>query len=84
MILYKLTFFSPRKSVEETSWMGYLTTYLPQQVTDVFNQGRAFSTAYLPSSGLKSTLAIATLVIFLYNFILSYYFIIKLKTWLID
>ncbi|KAK5641221.1 hypothetical protein RI129_009768 [Pyrocoelia pectoralis] len=49
---------SPRRSVEETSWMGYLTNYLPTQVTDVFNQGRAFTTAHLPFYGVRNVIAI--------------------------
>ncbi|XP_056638503.1 WD repeat domain phosphoinositide-interacting protein 2 isoform X2 [Diorhabda sublineata] len=52
---------SPRRSVEESSWMGYLTNYLPTQVTDVFTQGRAFATAYLPFCGVKNAIAIATI-----------------------
>nr|CAI5832708.1 unnamed protein product [Callosobruchus analis] len=50
---------SPRRSVEESSWMGYLTNYLPTQVTDVFNQGRAFATAHLPFSGVRNVISIA-------------------------
>ncbi|KAK4874624.1 hypothetical protein RN001_013984 [Aquatica leii] len=53
--------FSPRRSVEETSWMGYLTNYLPTQVTDVFNQGRAFTTAHLPYYGVRNVIAITTI-----------------------
>ncbi|XP_018323285.1 WD repeat domain phosphoinositide-interacting protein 2 isoform X2 [Agrilus planipennis] len=52
---------SPRRSVEESSWMGYLTNYLPSQVTDVFNQGRAFATAHLPFSDVRNTIAITTI-----------------------
>lgn len=52
--------FSPRRSVEESSWMGYLTNYLPTQVTDVFTQGRAFATAHLPFFGVKNFIAINT------------------------
>lgn len=52
---------SPRKSVEESSWMGYLSNYLPSQVTDVFNQGRAFMTAHLPFSGVRNVIAITTI-----------------------
>lgn len=52
---------SPRRSVEETSWMGYLTNYLPTQVTDVFNQGRAFTTAHLPYYGVRNVIAITTI-----------------------
>ncbi|KAK9703032.1 hypothetical protein QE152_g29568 [Popillia japonica] len=46
------------RSVDETSWMGYLSNYLPTQVTDVFNQGRAFQTAHLPFSGVRNVIAI--------------------------
>ncbi|KAL1497703.1 hypothetical protein ABEB36_008619 [Hypothenemus hampei] len=49
---------SPKKSVEETSWMGYFSTYLPTQVTGVFTQGRAFATAYLPFGGVKNVISI--------------------------
>ncbi|KAF2902094.1 hypothetical protein ILUMI_04082 [Ignelater luminosus] len=52
---------SPRRSVEESSWMGYLTNYLPTQVTDVFTQGRAFATAHLPFFGVKNFIAINTI-----------------------
>ncbi|XP_018563857.1 WD repeat domain phosphoinositide-interacting protein 2 isoform X2 [Anoplophora glabripennis] len=52
---------SPRRSVDESTWMGYLSTYLPTQVTDVFTQGRAFATAHLPFYGLKNVISIATI-----------------------
>ncbi|CAH1116420.1 unnamed protein product [Phaedon cochleariae] len=52
---------SPRRSVEESGWMGYLTTYLPSQVTDVFTQGRAFATAHLKMYGVKNVISIATI-----------------------
>ncbi|XP_050308496.1 WD repeat domain phosphoinositide-interacting protein 2 isoform X3 [Anthonomus grandis grandis] len=52
---------SPRKNVEEAGWMGYFSTYLPTQVTDVFNQGRAFATAYLPFGGVKNVISIANI-----------------------
>jgi len=38
--------------------MGYFSTYLPTQVTDVFTQGRAFATAYLPFAGVKNVISI--------------------------
>lgn len=58
--------FRPPQAPEETqSWMGYLTkavsasaNYLPSQVTDVFNQGRAFASVHLPFQGLKNVCAI--------------------------
>ncbi|XP_066256237.1 WD repeat domain phosphoinositide-interacting protein 2 isoform X2 [Euwallacea similis] len=49
---------SPKKSAEESSWMNYFSTYLPTQVTDVFTQGRAFATAYLPIGGVKNVISI--------------------------
>ncbi|XP_019865446.2 WD repeat domain phosphoinositide-interacting protein 2 isoform X3 [Aethina tumida] len=52
---------SPRRSVDESSWMGYLSNYLPTQVTDVFNQGRAFATAHLPISGVRNVISIVTI-----------------------
>ncbi|KAJ8948650.1 hypothetical protein NQ318_022718 [Aromia moschata] len=52
---------SPRRSVDESSWMGYLTNYLPSQVTDVFNQGRAFATVHLPFYGIRNVISIATI-----------------------
>ncbi|XP_017759497.1 PREDICTED: WD repeat domain phosphoinositide-interacting protein 2 isoform X3 [Eufriesea mexicana] len=55
-----------RQTPEESqTWMGYLTkavsasaNYLPSQVTDVFNQGRAFASVHLPFQGLKNVCAI--------------------------
>ncbi|CAG9773915.1 unnamed protein product [Ceutorhynchus assimilis] len=72
---------SPRKSVDESGWMGYLSTYLPTQVTDVFTQGRAFASAYLPFAGVKNVISIVFIqdglrllvatedgVLYIYNF----------------
>ncbi|XP_078037094.1 autophagy-related 18a isoform X2 [Augochlora pura] len=55
-----------RQTTEESqSWMGYLSkavsasaNYLPSQVTDVFNQGRAFASVHLPFQGLRNVCAI--------------------------
>nr|XP_033332935.1 WD repeat domain phosphoinositide-interacting protein 2-like isoform X2 [Megalopta genalis] len=55
-----------RQTTEESqTWMGYLSkavsasaNYLPSQVTDVFNQGRAFASVHLPFQGLKNVCAI--------------------------
>ncbi|XP_076671376.1 autophagy-related 18a isoform X2 [Andrena cerasifolii] len=55
-----------RQATEESqTWMGYLTkavsasaNYLPSQVTNVFNQGRAFASVHLPFQGLKNACAI--------------------------
>ncbi|XP_043465013.1 WD repeat domain phosphoinositide-interacting protein 2 isoform X2 [Leptopilina heterotoma] len=60
---------APQQQPEEAqSWMGYLTkavsasaNYLPSQVTDVFNQGRAFASVHLPFQGLKNVCAITTI-----------------------
>ncbi|KAL3274281.1 hypothetical protein HHI36_015686 [Cryptolaemus montrouzieri] len=46
------------QAADEGSWMGYLSTYLPTQVTDVFKQGRAFATAHMPFYGVKNVLGI--------------------------
>lgn len=53
----------------DDNWMGYfkstvasyLPYALPTQVTDVFNQGRAFASAMLPISGIKHACAITTI-----------------------
>lgn len=53
----------------DDNWMGYLKSTvvsylpyaLPTQVTDVFNQGRAFASAMLPISGIKHACAITTI-----------------------
>ncbi|XP_067643613.1 WD repeat domain phosphoinositide-interacting protein 2 isoform X2 [Eurosta solidaginis] len=46
-------------------WMGYLsktvTSYLPTQVTDVFSQGRAFTSVTLPEPGIRRMCAITTI-----------------------
>ncbi|KAJ8923019.1 hypothetical protein NQ315_001567 [Exocentrus adspersus] len=52
---------SPRRSVDESTWMGWMSTYLPTQVTDVFTQGRAFATVHLPFYGVKNVIAISTI-----------------------
>ncbi|XP_014295994.1 WD repeat domain phosphoinositide-interacting protein 2 isoform X3 [Microplitis demolitor] len=59
----------PKQAPDEAQgWMGYLTkavcasaNYLPSQVTDVFNQGRAFASVHLPFQGLKNVCAITTI-----------------------
>jgi autophagy-related protein 18 len=61
-----VNYFSPRQASEENQgWIGYLTkavsasaNYLPSQVTDVFNQGRAFASVHLPFQGLRNVCAI--------------------------
>nr|KAG5702778.1 hypothetical protein BaRGS_003652 [Batillaria attramentaria] len=56
-----------RPTEESSTWMGMMgqalkssATYLPVQVTDMFNQGRSFATAHLPNAGLKNVCTIAT------------------------
>ncbi|XP_017891108.1 WD repeat domain phosphoinositide-interacting protein 2 isoform X3 [Ceratina calcarata] len=63
----------PKEALKQTTeesqtWMGYLTkavsasaNYLPSQVTDVFNQGRAFASVHLPFQGLKNVCAITVI-----------------------
>ncbi|KAK7601658.1 hypothetical protein V9T40_009099 [Parthenolecanium corni] len=53
---------------ENQTWMGIFTravtasaTYLPTQVTDVFNQGRAYVSVHLPYSGMKNVCAVVTI-----------------------
>ncbi|PSN33782.1 WD repeat domain phosphoinositide-interacting protein 2 [Blattella germanica] len=59
----------PRQAPEENQgWMGWMSkavsvsaNYLPSQVTDVFNQGRAFASVHLPFQGLRNVCAITTI-----------------------
>ncbi|XP_075558198.1 autophagy-related 18a isoform X1 [Dermacentor variabilis] len=53
---------------EPGTWMGYLgkalmqsASYLPTQVTDVFNQGRSFATVHLPFSGVRTVCCLSTI-----------------------
>ena len=62
---YFVSFSKPQD--ESQGWMGYFgqalktsANYLPTQVTEMFNQGRAFAVSKLPSQGLKNVCAIAT------------------------
>uniref|UniRef100_A0A090X7C8 Putative wd-repeat protein n=1 Tax=Ixodes ricinus TaxID=34613 RepID=A0A090X7C8_IXORI len=54
-------------SEEPGTWMGYLgkallqsASYLPSQVTEVFNQGRAFASVHLPFCGVRTVCALIT------------------------
>lgn len=56
-----------RPQEEPTTWTGYFgkvlmasTSYLPSQVTEMFNQGRAFATVRLPFCGHKNICSLAT------------------------
>jgi autophagy-related protein 18 len=53
---------------DNQSWMGLIknavtasANYLPAQVTDVFNQGRAFVSVHLPYSGMKNVCAVVVI-----------------------
>lgn len=53
---------------DDGGWMGYLSkavtasaSYLPSQVTEVLNQGRAFATVHLPVPGLKGVCGLVTI-----------------------
>lgn len=66
--VFKLETPKDNKNEEPQSWMGYFgqalktsATYLPTQVTEMFNQGRAFATARLPSSGLINVCALSVI-----------------------
>lgn len=54
-------FHSPPMPEEQQGWMSFFSkavtasaNYLPTQVTDVFNQGRAVASIHLPFQGLKN------------------------------
>ncbi|XP_040355762.1 WD repeat domain phosphoinositide-interacting protein 2 isoform X2 [Ixodes scapularis] len=54
-------------SDEPATWMGYFgkalmqsASYLPSQVTEVFNQGRAFASVHLPFCGVRTVCALIT------------------------
>lgn len=66
--IFKLEVPKDKPTEEPQSWMGYLgkalmtpASYLPSQVTEVFNQGRAFAIVKLPFSGLKNVCALANI-----------------------
>lgn len=67
--IFKLESPKENKPIDETQgWMGYVgkalmssASYLPTQVTDMFNQGRAFANVHLPFSGLKNVCAITAI-----------------------
>lgn len=62
--------YSPQMPEEQQSWMSLFSkavtasaNYLPTQVTDVFNQGRAVASIHLPFQGLKNICTIVMYVI---------------------
>lgn len=66
--VFKLETQRDKSNEEPDGWMGYVSkalmssaSYLPSQVTDVFNQGRAFAIVKLPFAGLKNICALATI-----------------------
>ncbi|XP_072337048.1 WD repeat domain phosphoinositide-interacting protein 2 isoform X2 [Scyliorhinus torazame] len=66
--IFKLETQKEKPQEEPTTWTGYFgkvlmasTSYLPSQVTEMFNQGRAFATVRLPFSGHRNICALATI-----------------------
>uniref|UniRef100_H3AGJ9 WD repeat domain, phosphoinositide interacting 2 n=1 Tax=Latimeria chalumnae TaxID=7897 RepID=H3AGJ9_LATCH len=64
--IFKLETVKEKPQEEPTTWTGYFgkvlmasTSYLPSQVTEMFNQGRAFATVRLPFCGHKNICALA-------------------------
>lgn len=67
--MVNIIFHILRPADESNTWMSMMgqalkssATYLPVQVTDMFNQGRSFATAHLPVAGMKNVCTIATYV----------------------
>uniref|UniRef100_A0A224YIC2 Autophagy-related protein 18 n=1 Tax=Rhipicephalus zambeziensis TaxID=60191 RepID=A0A224YIC2_9ACAR len=59
---------SNRVPEEPGTWFGYLgkalvqgASYLPTQVTDVFNQGRSFATVHLPFQSVRTVCCLSTI-----------------------
>ncbi|XP_033749748.1 WD repeat domain phosphoinositide-interacting protein 2-like isoform X1 [Pecten maximus] len=66
--VFKLEIPKDRPQEEPQTWVGYFgqalkssATYLPSQVTEMFNQGRAFATSRLPTSGLRNVCALTVI-----------------------
>ncbi|XP_073218032.1 WD repeat domain phosphoinositide-interacting protein 2 isoform X2 [Lepidochelys kempii] len=66
--IFKLETVKEKPQEEPTTWTGYFgkvlmasTSYLPSQVTEMFNQGRAFATVRLPFCGHKNICTLATI-----------------------
>ncbi|XP_048520008.1 WD repeat domain phosphoinositide-interacting protein 2 isoform X2 [Dendroctonus ponderosae] len=50
-----------KKTIDEGTWMGMLSSYLPSSVTDTLstlNQDRAYATATLPCAGVKNVISL--------------------------
>jgi autophagy-related protein 18 len=65
--IFKLETVKEKPPEEPTTWTGYFgkvlmasTSYLPSQVTEMFNQGRAFATVRLPFCGHKNICSLTT------------------------
>ncbi|XP_069839678.1 WD repeat domain phosphoinositide-interacting protein 2 isoform X3 [Dendropsophus ebraccatus] len=66
--LFELRRGMKRPAEEPTTWTGYFgkvimasTSYLPSQVTEMFNQGRAFATVRLPFCGHRNICSLAVI-----------------------
>ncbi|XP_063790191.1 WD repeat domain phosphoinositide-interacting protein 2 isoform X2 [Pseudophryne corroboree] len=66
--IFKLETVKEKPAEEPTTWTGYFgkvimasTSYLPSQVTEMFNQGRAFATVRLPFCGHKNICSLAVI-----------------------
>lgn len=66
--IFKLEIVKEKPPEEPTTWTGYFgkvlmasTSYLPSQVTEMFNQGRAFATVRLPFCSHKNICSLATI-----------------------
>ncbi|XP_013408500.1 WD repeat domain phosphoinositide-interacting protein 2 [Lingula anatina] len=66
--IFKLETTKDKTQEEPHGWMDYVgqalktsAHYLPTQVTEMFNQGRAYATARLPVSGLRNVCALAAI-----------------------
>lgn len=64
--IFRLEGVREKPAEEPQSWVGYFgkalsttSQYLPQQVTEMFSQGRDFATVRLPFSGVKNVCALA-------------------------
>jgi len=76
--VFKLEKKEDRPTEEPHSWTGYVTSafkssasYLPTQVTEVFNQFRAFATCRLDQSGLRTICSLTTIQKVLYVLVVS-------------
>ncbi|XP_052825582.1 WD repeat domain phosphoinositide-interacting protein 2 isoform X1 [Octopus bimaculoides] len=66
--VFKLETMKDKPPEDSQGWMGYFgqalktsANYLPTQVSEMFNQGRSFATARLPTTGLKNVCALTVI-----------------------